>query len=180
METVKLICAYCSNEFNKIIKEYKRQIKNGKTKFYCGHSCVCKKRNAEHPTKGNPQYLVADNRLDKHTPFRWYVLRAQFRDRKKNYGCDLTVEYLKQLWEGQNGICPLTGWNLILPQNTGKAWEKASPNNASIDRIDNSKGYLQGNVRFISLMANLVRQSFSDEQLINFCKSVTNQQESLK
>lgn len=44
--------------------------------------------------------------------------------------------------------------------------------NASLDRIDNSKGYLKGNVRFVSMMANLARSTFSDNELIRFCKSV--------
>jgi hypothetical protein len=99
------------------------------------------------------------------------VLRAEYRDRNKNYGCDLTIEHLKVLWESQNGKCPFTGLDLILPYDSD-GWKEYSPYNASIDRIDNSKGYMQGNVRFISVMANLARQSFSDIQLIDFCKAV--------
>jgi hypothetical protein len=48
-------------------------------------------------------------------------LRDKHRDKKKNYGCDITAEYLKQLWENQKGICPFTGWGLILPKDTAKA-----------------------------------------------------------
>lgn len=169
---IKISCANCNKDFDKVAREYRRQIKNGNTRFFCSSSCAAIKNNSEIERKGNPQFLIANNRKDEYTPFRWFVLRAQYRDRKKKYGCDLTVEYLKQLWEEQNGICPLTGWHLVLPKNTSKAWEIHSPDNASVDRIDCSKGYMEGNVRFIAFMANIARATFSDEQLIDFCRSV--------
>lgn len=175
MKTIKLICATCSKEFDKNLREYKRQIKKENTRFFCSLSCVCIKRNEENPSIGNVEHFHGKTKKkDQYTPFRWYVLRGQYRDRKKKYGCDITIEYLKQLWEDQMGICPFTGWTLILPQGTDKAWHISSPHNASLDRIDNSKGYMQDNVRFISVMANLARQDFTDEQLVDFCKAVAN------
>lgn len=176
MKTIKLRCANCEKEFEKEIREYKRQIKNGKTRFFCGLSCVCIKRNEENPPQGNIDNFGDNIRIlkkDEYTPFRWFVLRAEYRDRNKGYGCNLSVEFLKKLWEQQKGICPFTGWNLILPQGTDVAWLEHHPSNASLDRIDNSKGYIEGNVRFIAYMANLARQTFTDDQLIGFCKAVT-------
>lgn len=61
---------------------------------------------------------------------------------------------------------------MILPLGTAIGWMEQDPSNASLDRIDNSKGYIEGNVRFVALMANLARQSFTDEQMIAFCKAV--------
>lgn len=172
MKTIKLVCANCFKEFEKDIKEHRRQIKKGNDRFFCGLSCVCQKRNEENPPPGNPQNLIADNRRDEHTPFRWFVARGRDRSKTHTYGCDITVEYLKELWEQQKGICPFTGWLLTLPEDTGNCFIESSPSNASIDRIDNSIGYMQGNVRFVAVMANLARQRFTDEQLINFCKAV--------
>ena len=171
---MKLVCDNCNSEFEKKERDYKRRIKLGQTRFFCSLSCAAIKGNEEIPRKGNMHSgLKADNKRDEYTPFRWFILRAEYRDRKKHYGCNLTVAYLKQLWEQQKGKCPFTDWNLILPQNTKNGWLESNPANASLDRIDNSKGYLEGNVRFISIMANLARQSFTDEQLIDFCKAVT-------
>ena len=141
--------------------------------FFCTRTCAAIKNNEENPREGNPEFLIANNRKDNYTPFRWYVLRSQYRDKKRKYGCDLTVEFLKKLWEQQNGICPFTGWKLILPKDTN-GWTEYSTYNASIDRIDNSIGYMKTNVRFISVMANLARQSFTDKELIDFCSAVVN------
>jgi hypothetical protein len=171
MKTIKIKCGSCGNSFAKDLREYNRQIKRNRTEFFCTRTCAAIKNNEDNPRKGNPENLRSDNRRDEFTPFRWFVLRAEYRDRNKNYGCDLTIEHLKVLWESQNGKCPFTGLDLILPYDSD-GWKEYSPYNASIDRIDNSKGYMQGNVRFISVMANLARQSFSDIQLIEFCKAV--------
>ena len=175
-KTITLNCAECRKEVVKELREYKRRIKAGKTDFFCDLSCARKKDNRMNPRPGNPANLQANNRKDEYTPFRWYVLRGEYRDRNKGYGCDLNVIYLKKLWEEQNGICPITGWNLILPKDTAKAWDINNPSNASLDRIDNSKGYMQGNVRYIAFMANIARSSFTDEQLIEFCKAVAENQ----
>jgi hypothetical protein len=42
----------------------------------------------------------------------------------------------------------------------------------SLDRIDNSKGYERGNVRFTVQWANLKRSFLTDEQHYRLCKSV--------
>jgi hypothetical protein len=171
MKTIELKCGNCENLFLKDLREHKRRIKCGKTEFFCSQSCSTSKGNKNHPRKGDLTKLNSGNRRDEFTPFRWFVLRAQNRDKRKHYGCDITVEFLKQLWDHQAQTCPFTGWTMILPQDTN-GWNEYSPINASIDRIDNSKGYMQGNVRFVCVMANLARQDFTDRQVLDFCCAV--------
>lgn len=52
-------------------------------------------------------------------------------------------------------MCPVLGIPLVNNKETGK---RSSPNSASIDRWDNSKGYVPGNVRVISHRANSIKR----------------------
>jgi len=75
----------------------------------------------------------------------------------------VNIEDLKSQWEIQNGICEFTGVNLIL-----SSYSKISKNPiyaASLDRIDNSKGYIKGNIRWVSRAINWMKNSMSDNML---------------
>lgn len=164
-QTIKLRCTYCKKEFERLLTEYNR----GKNKdVFCSRSCFRTLQNKLYPTKSKTDHLKSNNRLDDFTSFRYFLARARYR---KKLSQNLTLEYLKTLWENQKGICPFTGWELILPRTTTGFEAGTNIKNASLDRIDNNKGYEAGNVRFISLIANYARNSFCDDDLINFCKA---------
>ena len=114
------------------------------------------------------------------SPFRMFLkmIKARVKDSiSKDKGCksisDISLENLMELWKEQKGICPLTGWELILPINTTGWTEGPDIHNASIDRIDSNVGYVKGNVRYISFMANICKQSFTDSDVRVFCAAVT-------
>lgn len=62
--------------------------------------------------------------------------------------------------------CPLLGIKLEL----GTKYDY--DNSPSLDRIDNSKGYVKGNVWVISNKANSMKNSSSKEELLLFCKNI--------
>lgn len=105
---------------------------------------------------------------DELSSYRWFILRS--KSRMKEHSVD--AEFLRSLWESQAGICPLTGWGLILPLDSSGFSVSYGARNASLDRIDNDLGYVRGNVRFVALIANLARARFSDADLLDFCRSV--------
>jgi hypothetical protein len=63
--------------------------------------------------------------------------------------------------------CPYLGIKL----SYNKKDEKLD-NYRSIDRIDNSKGYVKGNLQVISHLANKIKTSLTIEQLITFSQNV--------
>lgn len=63
-------------------------------------------------------------------------------------------------------ICPILEVPLVIGT---KGNYEYSP---SIDRIDNTKGYIKGNVQIISKKANSMKNSASQEELIKFCKNI--------
>ncbi len=172
---VTLLCA-CGRTFERRRAEYSRCIAQRHTNHYCSLTCPayieCRVSRLK-PGPGNVANFRGYKRQpDDFSPFRWFIRRAISR-RHRHGDTDLSVEYLRALWTAQEGICPLTGWELILPRGARADWRYGvSPRNASLDRVDGSKGYIKGNVRFIAQMANYARHAFSDAQLIRFCNSV--------
>lgn len=65
-------------------------------------------------------------------------------------------------------VCPYLGLELHREVTDGGR-HHLSP---SIDRIDNSKGYVPGNVEVISYLANLMKNQASPEQLVAFANGV--------
>ena len=53
-------------------------------------------------------------------------------------------------------------------------WLGKISTNASIDRIDNSKGYVEGNVQWVTYQANVSKHVMSMNELYEFCKKVLN------
>jgi len=168
MKTIEIKCDSCNKEFTRRLTEHKRSLRKGRKEF-CSRTCAGNFVVSNFGDKANrdTSHLRGYSRKDEFTGLRKFIRISKRRADEKNQSCDLDLPFLKELWEKQNGICPLTGWSLVLKQ-----FNSCIPNQASIDRIDNSKGYIKENVRFIALIANYCRNNFSDEQLIDFCSAV--------
>jgi hypothetical protein len=80
----------------------------------------------------------------------------------------LTIEYLSKLFEKQNRKCALTGDNIYFSEARKYKMETS----ASLDRIDNNKGYINGNVQFVSKKVNFAKHKTSEEDFINMCRKV--------
>jgi hypothetical protein len=63
-------------------------------------------------------------------------------------------------------ICPI----LEIPLFTGSKYNYN--NSPSLDRVDNTKGYIKGNVQVISNLANSMKNQATIEQLITFNKNI--------
>ena len=170
--TKEIICCTCGKTVIKKLTEIKRQQKLGKTKFYCNKSCSGKD-NCSHLEKFKNHFKTVKyiKQSDKYSDFKWYIKRIKHSSKKKNNAFDIDLDYLKNLWEKQHGICPFTKQKLELRTHNYTHIENR-PYQASLDRIDNNKGYVKGNVRFVALIFNYARNNFSDEQVLEFCKQV--------
>ena len=81
---------------------------------------------------------------------------------KRNIEFLVSLEYLSNLYESQNHICAITGRQIN------------SIDDASLDRIDSSKGYIKGNVQWTTYQANVSKHVMTMEQLYKFCRKVLN------
>jgi len=168
---VELSCSVCGKIFQKPKAEYNRRLRLGKTDFACSLSCGAVLSNKNFPRPGNSKNISPGSEVDIYSSFRWFTARIRARTRLKGFS-DIDEVYLKILWEQQEGLCPLSGKRIFLPRTTQGFEDNRSPYNASLDRIDSNLGYIKGNVRFVSFIANCAKAGWEDQVVLEFCNAV--------
>lgn len=99
------------------------------------------------------------------------ALNREFRRHRQIERSDLTMAYLVSLYEKQKGCCAISGRSLSLGSVRTGEYEKDT---LSIDRIDSSRGYIQGNVHLVTLQVNYAKNQGSLEDLKNLCNDIIN------
>lgn len=89
---------------------------------------------------------------------------AKKNARYKNLEFDLDIDYVRSLWEKQQGKCALSGVTLGF---IGAGWSAAS-----LDRIDPAKGYIKGNVQWVCWRVNDAKSNMSSEDFITMCHAI--------
>ena len=98
-----------------------------------------------------------------------YLYSRLFNRKKKSAEVRLTKDDLKDMWNAQGGKCAVTGLHMTYQPRRMK---DSTGLNASIDRIDQAKGYEKGNVRLVCYRVNLMRHSGEDGDLLWWCKQI--------
>ena len=81
---------------------------------------------------------------------------------------NLSNKFLWELYLKQNKKCALTGLPISFNRDTTK------PSTASLDRIDNSKGYIESNIQWVHKDINKMRMEFDLDYFKKMCKLVVN------
>jgi len=101
--------------------------------------------------------------LNQHDRIRGYMIRnTKFMSKRRGLEFNLTYQDL-EIPE----YCPYLGIKLTYMHESGGQ----DPSHASIDRIDNNKGYIKGNIIVVSRMANAMKNCASLDQLETFCNN---------
>lgn len=66
-------------------------------------------------------------------------------------------------------ICPLLNIPINRVRNYSGCMQPSSP---SVDRIDNKKGYVKGNIRVISWQANRMKHNATKNELLTFAENI--------
>ncbi len=149
--------------------------KNKKSKDGHFYRCIeCeKKRKKDFYEDGYK--LIMSERQESRKPYnRFYhnnmnIFKCRFRTakqraRKKGFEFDLTLDYLFELYNKQNGICYITGVKLSL--------EKHHHNTISIDRIDSKKGYVVSNIGICTDFINIAKSNYELDELLNILREI--------
>ena len=84
----------------------------------------------------------------------------------------MTPEFLWNLYLQQNKHCALTRVPIVLDNKIKNGNVDWSIVTASVDRIDSSKGYIEGNVWWVHKDVNRLKNNYTLEELVNWCKLI--------
>lgn len=164
-------CHQCHGLFDKPISDIKRNLRIGINNF-CSRNCSVKYAHVVgHYRKAyKTSHKNLPRRLrDEFSPFRRLLgsCNRRFND------FSLTLVDVKNQWDKQKGVCPYTGIKLSLDTYSSQASDEDKMRQASLDRIDSTKGYAVGNVEFIAMPINYMKHDFSKDVVLNFLKKIS-------
>ncbi len=98
-----------------------------------------------------------------------YIAIIRRGARERDYEFNLTAQYLWDLLLRQESKCALSCLPLFFPESYHRA---SSTQTASLDRIDSTKGYIEGNVQWTHKNVNKMKHAFTQQDFINYCNNV--------
>ena len=110
---------------------------------------------------------MIEKRFGASVGFGFYETMCRKRAKTKGLECDVDAAFLHELFNAQSGKCAVTGLSMSMNSSRHTAVDK-SPYYASVDRVDSSRGYVRGNIQFVCLAINYMRNTFSMGQLTDF------------
>lgn len=83
----------------------------------------------------------------------------------RNLSFEIKIDYIWNLFLSQNRKCVLSGVELVFDKVRGKT-------TASLDRIDSSKGYIEGNVQWVHKDVNRMKTDFLESEFKEWVKKI--------
>ena len=84
---------------------------------------------------------------------------------KRKILIDITIQDIWDLFLKQKRKCALSGIELKFSTDTKRK-------NVSLDRIDSSKGYTNGNIQWVHKDINIMKNKFDEKYFIEICKKI--------
>lgn len=139
-------------------------VESGRSK-YC-KACSSKQSLVDHP---NP---VFGNTVHRGVGDLGRTFWGKIQDgaRKRGIEFALSIEYAWSLFTGK---CALSGVPISLCSTTKGSNPDYSLFTASLDRIDSSLGYIEGNVQWVHKTVNYIKRDLSDAEFIEWCRRIT-------
>lgn len=97
----------------------------------------------------------------------WNSIIKSSKDR--NIEFNISIEYAWLIYEAQNKKCNLSD----LPIEFQTKRHKIKTYQASLDRIDSNKGYIEGNIQWIVKEINYMKNRIDENIFISLCKKIS-------
>jgi len=147
----KLLCIKCNIEKSNYLFFNNKANKSGKVSY-------CKLCHNE-----QDKIKRENSTVDQRIKILLNAANISFRnERVTEFNIDL--QYLLQLKDNQENKCIYTGNQLI--------WKTNDLNTASLDRIDSLKGYVKGNVQFVSKCINPAKSDLTEQEFFKIVQQI--------
>lgn len=183
MERIITKCHNCSKQF--LIKKTSYIYllkKNSNQRFFCGKSCSAKCKNRDHPlvvtSEGRARAAISYKARCAKRPqlayLRLLVTLARKRATRFNREFSITFEDVLDLFKRQHGKCAYTSFSLdVSKYKTGHPRTREERMyRASLDRIDNDKGYTVDNIQLVCAPVNNMKNTLSHADFVNLCRLI--------
>jgi len=153
------ICKSCRRKWQQDNKE-KVNLRVARYRDKHREECINRSRKWKEKQRANPVFVDL--------PQKWVYNSIIHSANIRNIQVKITYQELKDSYVP---ACALSGKKLFCTKT--EAQSKGNQN-ASLDRIDSSKGYELGNIQWVDLNINYAKQQLSQEEFIQMCKGVVN------
>lgn len=136
-------------------------------------SCGCRKHLIGND---NPHW----NGCGELTGSQWALIRNNAKHRR--IPVEISMEDAWDLFVKQERKCSLSGIPLVFSKSYNRelATQPREETTASLDRIDSTKGYIEGNVQWLHKDINLMKRSLTEKRFIELCQLVIKQKPKVK
>lgn len=97
--------------------------------------------------------------------FKHRLNSAKHRARKLKLEFNITEEFIKELWEKQDGKCFYSGLDMNIT-------ERNTPYAMSLDKVDANKGYTQDNVVLCTYIVNTMKSNLPVTEFFDIIKEI--------
>jgi hypothetical protein len=102
----------------------------------------------------------------------WYNIKKYAI--KRNLEFNISMEYAWGVFEKQQGRCALSDLPIWFAKTRKE--HATGGTTASLDRIDSSKGYVEGNVQWVHKWINVMKSDHTEAEFLYYCEQVVNKQ----
>lgn len=159
-------CTCCKQLFllNRFYTTGKRKDGTPKYNSWC-KECISAKQASYHKRTWGQEKLQF-TAFKRTRSIRSYISYLRAKAVRRGGSC-IPIDELETLWFEQKGLCAITGWPMTTELARGVV-----PTNCSIDRVDSTQGYVQGNVQLVCRAANVAKHDLSPNDFLQLCRAV--------
>lgn len=103
----------------------------------------------------------------------WYYGTVKRNADRRGYEFNISKEYLWCLFLEQDRKCALTEQDIFFVRNITNNTISRRMQTASLDRIDNDRGYIEGNVQWVHKDVNRIKREYDQDYFIKICHMVS-------